>query len=105
MTTNPARILSAVCLSILVTAAVLAQSVRKIAGIETEGLQSLKTETVIATSGLEVGEAFSVEATDAAAERLVNSGLFKRVAYRTRTVGANVTITFQLEELKGQSSP
>jgi outer membrane protein assembly factor BamA len=103
MTTN--RILSTICLSILFTATIFAQTGRKIAGIETEGLQTLTAETVIATSGLKVGETFSVEATDAAAERLVKSGLFKRVAYRTRNAGGNVTITFQLEEIKGQSSP
>lgn len=83
----------------------LAQSARKIAAIEIEGLQALTTETVVATSGLKIGDAFSVESTDAAAERLVNSGLFTKVAYRTRSAGANVTITFQLEEVKGQSSP
>src|SRR5215510_1375782 len=105
MKANRLRILSTICVSILITAAVFAQSARKIAGIETEGLQTLSTETVIATSGLKIGETFSVEATDAAAERLVNSGLFKRVAYRTRSAGSNVTITFQLEEVKGQSSP
>lgn len=105
MTVTRVRILSTICVSILVTTAVFAQAGRKIAAIETEGLKSLTTETVIATSGLKVGETFSVEATDAAAERLVSSGLFKKVGYRTRTVGANVTITFQLEEVKGQSSP
>lgn len=105
MRPNHTRFLSALCLSILVTTATFAQAGRKIAAIETEGLQTLTTETVIATSGLKVGETFSVGATDAAAERLVSSGLFKKVGYRTRTAGANVTITFQLEELKGQSSP
>lgn len=105
MTTNAVRILSTICVSILVTTAIFAQTGRKIAAIEIEGLQALTTETVIATSGLKIGETFSVKATDAAAERLLNSGLFKRVAYRTRNVGANVTITFQLEEMKGQSSP
>ena len=65
----------------------------------------MTTETVIATSGLKIGDTFSPDATDAAAQRLLNSGLFKKVAYRTRFAGANVTITFQLEELKGQSSP
>jgi len=103
MTAN--RILSAIFVSILVTTAGLAQTGQKIARIDTEGLQALTTETVIATSGLKVGEPFSVETTDAAAERLVNSGLFKKVAYRTRNAGGNVTITFQLEELKGQTSP
>jgi outer membrane protein assembly factor BamA len=105
MITSRVRILSAICVCILVTTAIFAQTARKIAGIETEGLQSLTNETVVATSGLKIGDAFSVEATDAAAERLVSSGLFKKVAYRTRTVGGNVTITFQLEEVKGQASP
>jgi len=103
MTAN--RILATICASILLTTTVFAQTARKIAAIETEGLQTLKTETVVGTSGLKIGDPFSVEATDAAAERLVSSGLFKKVAYRTRTAGANVTITFQLEEIKGQSSP
>src|ERR1044071_5853750 len=92
-------------LCLFVATTIFAQSPRKIAAIETEGLQTLKTETVVATSGLKIGDAFSVEATDAAAERLVSSGLFKKVAYRTRTVGGNITITFQLEEVKGQASP
>ena len=105
MTTNAVRILSTICVSILVTTAILAQAGQKIAKIETEGLQNLTTEAVIATSGLKIGDPFTVKATDAAAERLLSSGLFKRVAYSTRNVGANVTITFRLEEAKGQSSP
>src|SRR5678815_391664 len=92
MTAKRVRILSTICVSILITTAVCAQSAQKIAKIETEGLQTLTNETVIATSGLKVGETFSVEATDAAAERLLSSGLFKRVGYRTRNAGANVTI-------------
>lgn len=103
MTAN--RLLSTVFSSLLLTTAILAQTEPKIAKIETEGLQALTTETVIATSGLKIGETFSVEALDAAAERLLSSGLFKKVGYRTRNAGGNVTITFQLEELKGQLSP
>ena len=99
------KILSTFSVAILFTAAIFAQTAQKIAAIEIEGLQALTTEAVIATSGLKVGDTFSVAATDAAAERLLNSGLFKRVRYRTRNVGANVTVTFQLEELKGQLSP
>ena len=105
MTANRVRILPTICLSVLVTTVIFAQAGPKIAKIEAEGLQALTAETVVATSGLKIGEAFSVEAVDAAAERLVNSGLFKKVAYRTRNAGGNVTITFQLEELKGRSSP
>lgn len=105
MTATSIKILSTICVSILVTTAIFAQTAQKIAKIETEGLQNLTTETVIATSGLKVGDTFSVDALDAAAERLVSSGLFTKVGYRTRNVAGNVTITFQLEELKGQSSP
>src|ERR1041385_5229602 len=105
MTTYRFRILSTICVGILLTTAIFAQTPRKIAGIETVGLETLTTESVIATSGLKIGDTFSVEATDAAAERLVSSGLFKKVGYRTRTAGSNVTITFELEETKGQSSP
>ena len=105
MTANRLRIPLTICVILLVRTAIFAQTGKKIAKIETEGLQTLTTETVIATSGLKIGDTFSPDATDEAAQRLLNSGLFKRVAYRTRFAGANVTITFQLEELKGQSSP
>src|SRR6201989_3114543 len=99
------RILLMICLSLLLTTAVFAQSGQKIAKIETEGLQALTPETVISTSGLKIGETFSVEALDAAAERLLSSGLFKKIGYRTRKGAGAVTITFQLEEAKGQLSP
>lgn len=99
------RVVLAICVSILVASTIFAQAGQKIAKIEAEGLQSLTAETVVATSGLKIGDAFSVEAVDAAAERLLSSGLFKKVGVRTRNVGSDVTITFQLEEVKGQSSP
>ena len=99
------RILSTICVVVLAAMTIFAQAGQKIAKIELEGLQALTAETVIATSGLKVGERFSVDATDEAAQRLLSSGLFKKVGYRTRNAGGNVTITFQLEEVKGQSSP
>src|SRR4030095_10049621 len=103
---NVSRSIIVLCfLYLFVATTVFAQTGGKLAAIEDAGLQKLKTETVLATSGWKIGEAFSVDTTDAAAERLVSSGLFKKVGYRTRTAGANVTITFPLEELKGQSSP
>lgn len=95
--------LLSICLA--VTTGVFAQAARKIARIEAEGLKTLTMETVIATSGLKIGDSFSVAALDAAAERLVHSGFFTNVGYRTKTVGANVTIVFQLEERKGNVSP
>ena len=105
MTTARLGVLSTIVVSLLLTTTVFAQSGQKISAIEIEGVQTLAKDTVITTSGLKVGDAFSVEAADAAAERLVSSGLFKKVGYSTRNAGANVTITFKLEELKGQWSP
>src|SRR5690349_24978988 len=102
MTRN--RVLALIYVSILVTTAIFAQSARKIARIETEGLQALTAETVIATSGVKVGDTFTVEAVDAAAERLVQSGLFKRVASPAHNAGGKVTISLLLAEVKGQSS-
>lgn len=100
------RLLFSLCIVIAISNAVSAQQpARKIDRIEAEGLQTLTTETVVATSGLKIGDNFSVDATDAAAQRLVDSGLFKKVGYRTRTLGTNITIVFQLEELKGNNSP
>ncbi|HET6975320.1 MAG TPA: FtsQ-type POTRA domain-containing protein [Pyrinomonadaceae bacterium] len=105
MIANSLRILSTICVSILLTTTIIAQTGLKIAKIEAEGLQTVTSETVIATSGLKIGDPFSEADTDAAAERLASSGLFKKVGYRTRYVDTSVTITFQLEELKGQWSP
>jgi outer membrane protein assembly factor BamA len=82
-----------------------AQGARRIARVEFEGLHNLTSENVIAMTGLKAGDSFSVAALDAAAQHLVDSGLFKNVGYRTRTVGTAVTITFQVEELKSNSAP
>ena len=83
----------------------MSQSPRRIARIEFEGLHNLTSENVTAMTGLKVGDSFSVAALDSAAQHLVDSGLFKDVGYRTRTAGASVTVTFQVEELKSNDSP
>jgi outer membrane protein insertion porin family len=77
---------------------------RKIARIEIAGLQRLSADEVVATSGLKTGEPFSVGQLDAAAQKLVDSGLFTKVGYRTTTKGTQVTIVFQVVESKGGSS-
>jgi len=94
------------CLLLLTLAPrAMSQGARRIARIEFEGLHNLTAENVIAMTGLKVGDSFSVAALDSAAQHLVDSGLFKNVGYRTRTAGAAITITFQVEELKSNNSP
>jgi len=81
-----------------------AQQNFKIEKIEFEGLKRLPADEMIATTGLKVGDTFSLAALDAAAQRLVDSGMFKNVAYRTRPNKDQITITFQVEETRGGSS-
>lgn len=93
-------------LIIISFAVVLAQQPsRKIAKIEIEGLARLSADEVIATSGLKTGALFSLEELDAAGQRLVDSGLFAKVGYRTSTKGNLMTVVFQVEEAKGGQSP
>lgn len=97
--------LFSICLTIIaVTVAVAQQPGRRVAKIEIEGLERLSAEEVIATSGLKTGALFSVEELDTAGQRLVDSGLFTKVGYRTTTKGNQVTIVFQVQETKGGAS-
>jgi outer membrane protein assembly factor BamA len=72
----------------------------KIAKIEFEGLSTASLQETIDSTGLKIGQTFDVAAVDAAAQRLVDSGLFKSVAYRTRATRDQMTITFQVVEAK-----
>ena len=83
---------------------VSAQQSFKIAKIDFEGLNRVSADEMLVTTGLKIGDSFSVESLDAAAQRLVDSGLFKNVAYRTRPNKDQITIVFQVEEAKVTSS-
>jgi outer membrane protein assembly factor BamA len=93
-------IIMAVCGS----AIVVAQQNFKIGKIEFEGLQRLAAEDMIETTTLKIGQPFDVSVLDVAAQRLMDSGLFKNVAYRTHANHDQMTITFQVEETKGGDS-
>jgi outer membrane protein assembly factor BamA len=72
----------------------------RLAKIEVTGLERYTQEQVTAESGLQIGQAIDIPAADEAANRLMNSGLFKKLSYRFRSTGDQVTITFQIEETK-----
>jgi outer membrane protein assembly factor BamA len=76
------------------------QQTFKIAKIEFEGLSTISLEETVEATGLKVGQTFDVAAVDAAAQRLVDGGLFKSVAYKTRATRDQMTITFQVVEAK-----
>jgi len=98
--------LSSVFLTIIAVNVALAQQpVRRVTRIEVEGLEHLTADEVIATSGLKIGGALSVAELDDAGQKLVDSGLFTRVAYRTTSKGNQVTVIFQVKERGGGQSP
>lgn len=83
---------------------IVAQQNFRIGKIEFEGLNRLSAEELIAATALKVGEPFALSALDAAAQRLMDSGFFKNVAYRTRANKDQITITFRVEEAKISTS-
>lgn len=98
--------ISSVFLTIIAVNLVLAQQpVRRVTKIEVEGLEHLSADEVIATSGLKTGGALSVAELDDAGQKLVDSGLFTKVAYRTTSKGNQVTVIFQVKERGGGQSP
>lgn len=70
--------------------------------IEVTGLQRMTEAQLVEASGLEIGQAVDVAALDAAAERLLATGLFTKLGYRYRTKGAEATVTFEAEESKAE---
>ncbi len=72
----------------------------RLAGVEFAGLARVTREQALAASGLRIGSSLTVEELDAAAQRLLDSGLFVKLSYRLRTAGDQATVTFQVEEQK-----
>ncbi len=106
MNSRPAAPFLSFCLVIISFAgAVAQQSTRTVTKIEVEGLVNLTAAEVIASSGLKTGTPLSVPALDAAGQKLFDSGLFKKVAYRTTSKGNQVTVILQVEEVSGGQSP
>lgn len=82
-----------------------AQDKRVIGSIEFEGLKQVTAAEAIAATGLTIGQPFKLEEVDAAAQKMLDSGLFKNLGYRTKTTGNKINITFQVEESKSGDSP
>lgn len=81
-----------------------AGDITKLAKIEFQGLKRLTAEQLIKVSGLEIGETVNVEALDAAAQRLMDSGLVHKLSYHLQTKAGLANVTFQIEEGRGGDS-
>jgi outer membrane protein assembly factor BamA len=77
----------------------------RLAAVEFAGLARVTKEQAVGASGLQVGSRVTVEDLDAAAQRLLDSGLFTKLSYRLRTTGDQASVTFQVEEQKGGNVP
>ena len=73
----------------------------RLAGVEFAGLARVTKEQATAASGLQIGQRVTVEDLDAAAQRLLDSGLFTKLSYRLRTNNDQASVTFEVEEQKG----
>ncbi len=67
--------------------------------IDFDGLKRVSREEALAASGLQVGQPVSVEIVDAAADKLMNAGLFKNLSYSVRGTNEKATVTFKVEEM------
>jgi outer membrane protein assembly factor BamA len=104
-----ASVLRNFCIVVIITTAAGSttpgqQRGMKLAKIDIEGLQRLSREQVIAVSELEIGQTVDVAALDAASQRLMDSGLIKKLSYKLHPNGNQTTVTFKIEEARGGES-
>ncbi|MDT7604457.1 MAG: hypothetical protein QOF61_2454 [Acidobacteriota bacterium] len=76
------------------------ESARKmrLAKVEVVGLRRVKEAEIVAASGLQMGQALDVQMLDAAAERLLASGLVREVGYKLRERNGEATVVFEVTE-------
>src|SRR5499426_327543 len=91
------------CVMLLLAVGVIAQEPPpnakwRLTTIVFEGLKSQPPEKMNDASGLKVGQTIDFEMVKAAAQRLSQTGLFKKVAYRYRYSSTQIELTFELEE-------
>lgn len=98
---NSRQILRAIILLVILSALASlswAQQRDRLTRIEVLGLKRIPPAQVIAASELKIGETVDSGDLDAAAARLMQSGLFKKLTYRVRGKAGQVTVTFEVEE-------
>ncbi len=87
------------CLCVLAFAGTArAQEQTTLRKIEVVGLQRMSSEQVVQLSGLQLGQPIDARRIDAAADKLMQSGTFRRVSYRVRSEDYELTVIFEVEE-------
>ncbi len=75
------------------------ESTWTVAAVEFKGLRIHRPEVALHASGLEIGQMVGLQDLNAAAQRLIDSGLFSMVRYRYVYQGQDLTVMFTVEEL------
>ena len=89
-------VIIAVLAGLCVSAA--AQRTSRLEKIEVLGLKRMTLDQVITLSGLQIGQTIDPNVLDAAADKLLKSGLFRRLSYRVRSSNDQSVVVFQIEE-------
>ena len=94
------RAAGAIAMLLLVgfAAATSAQQRPRLSKIDFVGLKHLSAEQVIATSGLEIGQPVDQKTLNAAAQKLIDSGLFRKLSYNVHGARDQAIVTFSVEE-------
>ncbi len=93
------RLAAAAVLGTLLWLGVRAQDTTwKLAAVQFQGLHINRPETAVEASGLQIGQAVTKDDLNAAAQRLIDSGLFSTLRYRYIYRGEDLTVIFTVEE-------
>jgi outer membrane protein insertion porin family len=95
---HAALVLSILLAALWSPAICAAQKPARLIKIEVVGLKRVTQEQVITTSQLQIGQTVDPSVLDAAADRLMQSGLFKTLSYRVRTADDEAIVIFTVEE-------
>ena len=77
-----------------------AQQALKLERIEFKGLARVTEAEALEKSGLQAGQTVSIEQVDAAADRLLSSGLFEKLSYNVKGQTDKAVVTFTVVEPK-----
>ncbi len=97
-----AAVLCAACLFALAPAARAQQQPQsiKLERIEFKGLERVKEDEALSKSGLAAGQTVTIDDVEAAANRLLESGLFNNLSYKLKGTTDKSVLTFEVIERK-----
>ncbi|HYR77005.1 MAG TPA: POTRA domain-containing protein [Pyrinomonadaceae bacterium] len=84
--------------TLIASASMASAQAGRLTKIDVVGLKRIPPAQVIAASELKIGQAVDPSVLDAAATKLMQSGLFKKLTYRVRGRVGEVTVIFEVEE-------